>query len=139
MASSPGTPEPQKLEEAGSVLPQSLQWEDGSADTLIPDSALPNGENACLCFEASNFATVCYSSPGEKEQILVVLVAITLENSLGVSMVVQRLRICLPRGHGFDPLSGKIPHATGQLSPGTTTTEPKHPRACSLQQEKPWQ
>ena len=30
------------------------------------------------------------------------------------------LRICLPcRGHSFDPWSGKIPHASGQLSPCT--------------------
>ena len=27
-------------------------------------------------------------------------------------------------GHRFDPWSGKIPHATGQLSPCATTTEP---------------
>ena len=26
--------------------------------------------------------------------------------------------------HGFDPWSGRIPHATEQLSPCTTTTEP---------------
>ena len=31
---------------------------------------------------------------------------------------------CQCRGHGFDPWSGKIPHAAEQLSPGTTTTEP---------------
>ena len=30
------------------------------------------------------------------------------------------------RGHGFDPWSGKIPHAVEQLSPSTTTTEPEH-------------
>ena len=28
------------------------------------------------------------------------------------------------RDNGFDPWSGKIPHAAAQLSPGTTTTEP---------------
>ena len=28
------------------------------------------------------------------------------------------------RGHRFDPCSGKIPHAAGQLSPCITTTEP---------------
>ena len=28
------------------------------------------------------------------------------------------------RGHGFEPWSGKIPHAAEQLSPCTTTTEP---------------
>ena len=31
---------------------------------------------------------------------------------------------CQCRGHGFDPWSGKIPHAAEQLSPCTTTTEP---------------
>ena len=31
---------------------------------------------------------------------------------------------CQFRGHGFEPWSGKIPHATEQLSPCTTTTEP---------------
>ena len=33
---------------------------------------------------------------------------------------------CPCRGHGFDPWSGKIPHATEQLSPCTTTTEPRN-------------
>ena len=56
-------------------------------------------------------------------------------------------------GHGFDPWSGNVPHATEQLSPWATTTElvlqspgavstePWRPRACALQQEKPpqWQ
>ena len=31
---------------------------------------------------------------------------------------------CQCRRHGFDPWSGKIPHAARQLSPGTTVTEP---------------
>ena len=31
---------------------------------------------------------------------------------------------CQWRGHGFEPWSGKIPHATEQLSLCTTTTEP---------------
>ena len=31
----------------------------------------------------------------------------------------------------------KIPHATGQLSPSATTTEPASSRAHALQQEKP--
>ena len=83
--------------------PGSWRRQDSAAHALIPDSALPNREGTLLGFEASKFATVCYSSPGEKEQILVVLVAVTLENSLAVSMVVQGLRICLPRAHGFDP------------------------------------
>ena len=40
------------------------------------------------------------------------------------SLVVQWLRIHLPmQGHGFEPWSGKIPHATEQLSLCTTITE----------------
>ena len=39
--------------------------------------------------------------------------------------------------HGFEPWSGKIPHAVEQLSPCATTTEACAPRACALQQEKP--
>ena len=35
---------------------------------------------------------------------------------------------CQCRGHGFDPWSGKNPHAAGQLRPCTTTTE-----ACTLE------
>ena len=31
---------------------------------------------------------------------------------------------CQCRGHGFEPWSGKIPHAAEQLSPCATTTEP---------------
>ena len=31
---------------------------------------------------------------------------------------------CQCRGHGFEPWSGKIPHAAGQLGPCATTTEP---------------
>ena len=40
--------------------------------------------------------------------------------SIRTSLVVQWMEI---RGHGFNPWSGKIPHATEQLSPRTTTTE----------------
>ena len=52
---------------------------------------------------------------------------------------------------GFNPWSGKIPHATEQLSPCATTTEPalwsscattteaRAPRARAPQQEKPLQ
>ena len=45
---------------------------------------------------------------------------------------------CQSRGHGSNPWSGAIPHATGQLSPraATPTTEPVCPRMCALQQEK---
>ena len=31
---------------------------------------------------------------------------------------------CQCRGHGYEPWSGKIPHATEQLGPWATTTEP---------------
>ena len=43
-------------------------------------------------------------------------------------------------GHGFEPWSRKIPHATEQLSACATTTEAHVPRAGALQQaqqEKP--
>ena len=33
---------------------------------------------------------------------------------------------CQCRGHGFEPWSGKIPHATERLGPWATTTEPAH-------------
>ena len=33
---------------------------------------------------------------------------------------------CQCRGHGFKPWSGKIPHATEQLGPWATITEPAH-------------
>ena len=41
------------------------------------------------------------------------------------------------QGTQVEPWSGKIPHATEQLSPCATTTEAQAPRACALQQEKP--
>ena len=56
---------------------------------------------------------------------------------------------CQNRGHRFDPFSGKIPRAIGQLSPCSITTESvlkspwatttaAHvPRAHALQEEKP--
>ena len=66
--------------------------------------------------------------------------AAQIKNNRRTSLVVQLLRIRLPmQGTRFDPCSGKIPHAEGQLSPCTTTTEPAHPRARALQQEKPLQ
>ena len=43
------------------------------------------------------------------------------------------------QGTWFYPQSGKIPHASGQLSPCTTTTEPVHSMACEQQPEKPAQ
>ena len=79
----------------------------------------------------------------------------------GASLVVQWLRIRLQcRGHGFEPWSGKIPHAADPtwsnqahvpqllslrsrahvpqlLSPHVTATEACTPRARALQQEKP--
>ena len=57
------------------------------------------------------------------------------------SLVAQWLKesTCQCRGHGFEPWSGKTPHATEQLSPRATTTEARAPRACAPQQEKPLQ
>ena len=50
---------------------------------------------------------------------------VLVKKSLGASLVAQWLRICLPmQGHGFEPWSGKIPHAAEQLGPWATTTEP---------------
>ena len=47
------------------------------------------------------------------------------EAESGLSLVAQWLRICLPmQGHRFEPWSGRIPHATEQLSLCATTTEP---------------
>ena len=53
--------------------------------------------------------------------------------------------VCQCRERGFDPWSGKIPHATQQLSPSelqllslcATTTEAPAPRACVPQQPEP--
>ena len=52
---------------------------------------------------------------------------------------------CQCKGYEFDPWSGKIPHATEQLSQYATTTEPvlyslraetvEAPRTCALQRE----
>ena len=69
---------------------------------------------------------------------------------MGTSLVVQWLRIHLAmKGHGFNPWSGKIPHAVEQLSLCKTTTEPilqspgaaaseaLEPRVCAQQQGKP--
>ena len=58
-------------------------------------------------------------------------------NHSRTSLVVQRLRIYHCRGHGFNPWSGKIPHAAGQLSLWASTTELVLPKACAPQQEKP--
>ena len=41
------------------------------------------------------------------------------------------------RGPRFNPWSGRISRAEGQLSPCATTMEPACPRACGLQREKP--
>ena len=49
-----------------------------------------------------------------------------------MSLVVQLLRVCFL-------WSGKIPHATGQLSLWAAAAETHIPRACALQQEKPSQ
>ena len=43
---------------------------------------------------------------------------------LRASLVVQWLRVCQCRGHGFGPWSGRIPHAAEQMGPWATITEP---------------
>ena len=54
------------------------------------------------------------------------------------SLVIQWLRIYLPMQEtGFDPWSGKIPHALEQLSLCTTTAEAHRPRAHALQHRSP--
>ena len=57
--------------------------------------------------------------------------------SIRTSLVAQWIRVaCQRRGHGFDPWSGKIPHAM-ELTPCTTSTEARRSRAHAPQQEKP--
>ena len=57
---------------------------------------------------------------------------------LGTSLVLQWLRICLPiQGTWVQSLVWENPTCTEQLSPCTTTTEARMPRAHALQQEKP--
>ena len=58
------------------------------------------------------------------ENVSLKIFLINIISSVGTSLMVQRLRIHLPmQGHGFEPWSGKIPHAAEQLSPCATTTE----------------
>ena len=54
------------------------------------------------------------------------------KDACGTSLVAQWSQC---KGHGFDPWSRKIPHATEQLSLCTTTTEPalKIPRATTIE------
>ena len=53
--------------------------------------------------------------------------AICKRMKLGASLVAQWWEsACQRRGHGFEPWSGKIPHAAEQLGPWATTTEPAH-------------
>ena len=51
------------------------------------------------------------------------------------SGAVVKESVCQCRGHGFEPRSGKIPHATEQRSPCATTTEPavQSPRATTTE------
>ena len=56
-----------------------------------------------------------------------------VEMNTGLPLVMQWIRIHLPmQGHRFDPWSGRISHASEQLSPWATTTEPVHlePMRC---------
>ena len=59
------------------------------------------------------------------------------KDTIGDSLVVQWLRICLPmQGHGFEPWSRRIPHVAEQLSPRATTPETHaHRSQCSTTRE----
>ena len=69
--------------------------------------------------------------------VVVVVVIITITSSIGSKKVlIRNTDAGLPRwrsgwesacrcgGHGFEPWSGRIPHAAEQLGPCATTTEP---------------
>ena len=75
---------------------------------------------------------LCYNSVREedfqkklsdslKEELLLVFFFIqtsTLIKQTGASLMAQWLRICLPvQGTGFEPWSGRVPHAAEQLGP----------------------
>lgn len=47
-----------------------------------------------------------------------------LKSLCGTTLMAQWIRICLPKGTGFDPWSGQVPHV-----PGPQTLSP-HSRAC---------
>ena len=65
-----------------------------------------------------------FKNPEEAEYNLQAANTDTLIEKTGASLVVQWLRMHQCMGHGFEPWSGKIPHATEKLSPCATTTEP---------------
>ena len=56
---------------------------------------------------------------------------------LGLPWWCREESACQCRGHGFEPWSGTVPHATEQLSPCATTPEAHVPRARAPQQKKP--
>ena len=60
-----------------------------------------------------------------------------LKDGAGTFLVAQWLRISLPvQGHGFDPWSGKIPHAAEWLGPCAAATEACSPwSSCSATRE----
>ena len=51
---------------------------------------------------------------------------------MGISVVIQWLRICLPRGHGLHPGRSHMPQGTCAAQVLST-----HSRACALQQHRP--
>ena len=74
--------------------------------------------------------------PKIKKMVLGTYISIITLNVNGLNASTKRHRLWLPwwcsgwesacqcRGHGFEPWSGKIPHAVEQLGPWATTTEP---------------
>ena len=69
---------------------------------------------------------ICYAC-------LVCIFFMSNKPQLSFSVNIQRFTACQCRGHGFDPWSGKIPHAAEQLSPCATTTEPAATEPTYLQ------
>ena len=80
---------------------------------------------------------ILFRLPSEKQRERVLNKGEYLQSSCNTSQNVSRFMSlglpwwhsgqessCQCRGHGFEPWSGKIPHAAEQLSPCATTTEP---------------
>ena len=60
--------------------------------------------------------------------------AVVIKTVWWASLVAQWLGVCCQcRWHRFEPWSGRIPHATEQMSPCATATEAHTPRAHALQ------
>ena len=85
-----------------------------------------------IIFGNKRFLMVQMSTKGKVDICDDLYLAINI-NELGCcgGVVVKNLPVTAG-GHGVEPWSGKIPHATEQLSPCTTITEPTHHKYWSL-------